>query len=260
MNRKDQRSFFIPLSVITALAFIAAVYFLPIAPFSEEKLNLLFKDVLTRAAIIAVLVIVLIRYSFDGVFFSKKRYPSPILLVAAFCVAIVNFPFPSFFSGKASIVNPAALPLLFIDCVAVAVEEELFFRGVLYSVITDFSKGKKRSLLLRIILSAFIFGVFHLFNGFSGEVFLQTLYTFFLGCLLAVLKEAFGNIFIGAIVHLLFNFGGSILQYAGEGEYFSLPFVLITVTVACFAGVVCIIILQKMSERSERDEELDGEY
>ncbi|MFK8043972.1 MAG: lysostaphin resistance A-like protein [Crocinitomicaceae bacterium] len=85
------------------------------------------------------------------------------------------------------------LALLFF-AVLPAIAEELVFRGILYKILKDLSSRKH----LAMILSAFIFAIFHF-------QILSFLPIFVVGYLLAYLYDKTGNIATGMLLHFLFN-------------------------------------------------------
>lgn len=218
-------------------------YFLPINIFEAEKLNGLFKNLILQSITLVLLLYIVIKCGYSNLLKVRKGKKPVILIIFAFLVAAINFPFYSLIAGKAEITDFTILPLFLLSCLVTALEEEIFFRGLLYSFVKDKFSGRKNQIILSVVLSSLIFGLFHLFNLLSGNgglVLLQVFYTFFLGCLLATLKESTGDIYIGLFVHALFNFCGGILNYAGSGEYFSYPLVVTVVIVALITGTLTL--------------------
>lgn len=88
------------------------------------------------------------------------------------------------------------LPNLLLLAALPAVFEELTFRGMIYGGL------KSRGRLYGIILSGFLFGIFHMnVNQFT--------YAFAMGAVMALLIEATGSIFSTVIVHFVIN-GNSV--------------------------------------------------
>lgn len=248
-NKNNNVSTYIFLG--TAILAIILIYVLPIEFFESATINELIKNTVLQAITLAVIVFVTIKCGYKDIYKSRYEVKSPTLIVAAFLVAVANFPVYSIFTGKAEITDTAAIYLLTLNCVVVGTEEELFFRAIVYPFIKNKLDGKPNKIILSVIFSSAIFSLFHLFNIFSGNVgytLLQVFYTFFLGCMLSTVYESEDNIFICAAVHATFNFCGNIVRVAGSGEYFSLQLVLTVIVVAVFAGIITLTKLLKLNK------------
>lgn len=239
-----------------AILAIILIYVLPIEFFESATINGLIKDTLLQAITLAVLVVVTLKCGYKDIYKRRYEVKSPTLIVAAFLVAFANFPVYSIFTGKAEITDTAAIYLLILNCVVVGTEEELFFRAIVYPFIKNKLDGKKNKIILSVIFSSAIFGLFHLFNIFSGNVghtLLQVFYTFFLGCMLSTIYEIEDNIFICAAVHATFNFCGNIVRVAGSGEYFSFQLVLTVMVVGVIAGIITLTKLLKINKTTNKE-------
>ena len=90
---------------------------------------------------------------------------------------------------------------MFIYSVLLApISEELIFRGV-----TMRQAKKALPFWVANLLQAFLFGVFH------GNM-MQGIYTFCLGFLLGYICEASGSIYNSILLHMLFNFWGTVIS------------------------------------------------
>lgn len=231
-----------------------AFYFLPLSLSENEKLNGLVKNLILQLATLILLLYIAKKCGFSDILKVKKGKTPAVLVIFSFLVAIANFPFYSLLTNKAEITDFSILPLFILSCLVTALEEELFFRGIIYSMIKEKLAKRKNQIIETVVLSSLIFSLFHLFNLLSGNigfVLLQVFYTFFLGCLLATLKESTNCVYIGVFVHALFNFCGGILDYAGSGEYFTLPLVLTVVTIAIVTGVLTLCQLLKLNKKTD---------
>lgn len=234
-----------------AILAIILIYVLPIDFFESATINGLIKNTLLQAITLAVLVFVTLKCGYENIYKRPRKLKSPTLILAAFLVALANFPIYSIFTGKAEINDGSAIFLLVLNCIVVGAEEELFFRGIVYPFIKNKMDGKKNKIILSVIISSSIFSLFHLFNLFSGEVgytLLQVFYTFFLGCMLSTVYESEDNIFICATLHATFNFCGNVVRVAGSGEYFSVQLILTVLLVAVLAGIITLTKLLKLNK------------
>lgn len=239
-----------------AILAIILIYVLPIEFFESATINGLIKNTLLQAITLAVLVFVTLKCGYKDIYKSPRGVKSPTLIVAAFLVAFANFPIYSIFSGKAEINDGTAMLLLILNCIVVGIEEELFFRAIVYPFIKNKLDGKRNKIILSVVFSSAIFSLFHLFNLFSGDVgytLLQVFYTFFLGCMLSTVYESEDNIFICAAVHATFNFCGNIVRVAGNGEYFSFQLVLTVSIVAVLAGIITLTKLLKLNDAPSKE-------
>lgn len=98
---------------------------------------------------------------------------------------------------------PFFLVFLLIGCFG-PICEEVVFRGVVYS-----GYRKSRRHIGAIVLSAFLFGCFHMNLN-------QMPYAFLIGIVLAVLMEATGSIWAPIIVHIVFNAHNVILMFVSN--------------------------------------------
>lgn len=89
---------------------------------------------------------------------------------------------------------------LFFIAFLPAVVEETVFRGVL------FHSYRKRNIFRAILISAVLFGLFHLNVN-------QFLYAVIMGVIFALVIEATGSIFTSMIMHFVFNANSVILYY-----------------------------------------------
>jgi membrane protease YdiL (CAAX protease family) len=135
---------------------------------------------------------------------------------------------------------------LLVIAVLPAIFEEIIFRGIVFSVLADrFSKNKK-GFLKTYVISSVIFGLAHLFNGFSFGTVLQVGYTVLTGGLFAFCLIMTKNILCCALVHGIYNFCGLLFDHVqglGNGVVFDLGTVI---TMAVISVVVGIFVLYKV--------------
>ena len=117
--------------------------------------------------------------------------------------------------------------------------EEIVFRGVLLFLLLDIFKGHKLKYFLSALISSGIFALFHLLNIFAnmdiGSVLLQSIYTFLIGGMLAVVALKAKNIWMGVFIHMAFNIGGLMSTTIATGDPWDTVFWILTIT----CGILC---------------------
>ena len=106
-----------------------------------------------------------------------------LYMIPCLIIAVDNFQFSAYFSGKMVLVrtNPFDFALFAVNCLFVGLFEEIIFRGIVFSVLAStFSKDRK-GLLKTYVASSLVFGLAHIFNGFSFGTLLQVVYTVLTG-------------------------------------------------------------------------------
>lgn len=182
-------------------------------------------------------------YMFGGrsfLLFTKTFLVSLVWSLPCFMVAFVNFPYGALASGAASFVKIDLLGLYILYVFGICLMEELVFRGVLLILVKDMFKRTRHAPLLVTIVTAAIFSLFHLTNLFRGagivDVLLQCLYTFLIGAMLTVTMLKLNNIWLCVLIHVIFNFGGMLLQEGMVNGYtWDVLFWVLTIT----SGVLC---------------------
>ncbi|TYA11261.1 CPBP family intramembrane metalloprotease [Paenibacillus faecis] len=122
-----------------------------------------------------------------------------------FCVPLLLMeviPFVAY--GPAFTRQGAEYAVLALFTIVVGFNEELYFRGLVFSFLTG--KSRKQA----VIGSAVIFGVLHAANALSGtnpaEVLLQIAFAFFAGLVLALIVSITRSLWIGIVWHTVHNF------------------------------------------------------
>lgn len=120
------------------------------------------------------------------------------VIISAYPIVIILNRFSMYFvKNQVSEMMPLMMkmgyfPMLFVVAVMPAFNEEFLCRGILYGAYRENSKKKG------ILLSALIFGLFHLNIN-------QMLYAIYLGIVLALMVEATGSIYTSMLMHFLLN-------------------------------------------------------
>ncbi|MCQ2435602.1 MAG: CPBP family intramembrane metalloprotease [Clostridia bacterium] len=174
------------------------------------------------------------------------------LTIPCLAVAINNMPIISLFRGDAYISDSWTwIGLFALQCVAVAVYEEIAFRGVLLMLILGRRKGKKAA-FEAVIVSSAVFALFHLLNLLDGagigQTIMQVGYSFLVGGMCAVLMLICGSIYPSILVHATYNFCGYIVPTLGGGTWWDTPTIIITAVLAVFTGVTVTVTLYKKAD------------
>lgn len=220
--------------------------------------NLLLADILPRVCILVPLLWVMIWRYRELLGFPRpwNRKKTLIWLLPPIAVALVNFPFSALISGTATVTHWEWIWLFTINCVLIGIMEEWFFRGILLDLFLQIAREKQRTVFLPVLFSSLAFGLFHLLNLLGGAGFLSVLlqvgYSFLLGGMLAVVFCKTRNLWICVILHTVFNAGGFLIYYLGEGNPQDLVFWILTAVVGIGCAVHIILTLVHMCERKLR--------
>ena len=192
---------------------------------------------------------------------AKRRY-TVIASVAAFAVAVNNFPWRAILLGNARVDAPLPAILLFLLlCLAVAALEEVVFRGILLPVLLSRFGRTTRARLSAILLSSAVFGLFHLLNLTAGAsvpaTLLQVGYSFLVGCAAAVLFLLSRRLGLAVLFHVVYNFGGMLVPRLGSGSVWDTETVILTAVLGTVAAVLMTFAFfcgEKMKENHPKQE------
>lgn len=247
------------LILALALCFAAALAFgLPnVTLLQDETADLLLTGTLSRAALAAFLILLLVLCEQTSVLrFPVEDLPRSLLwCVPCFAVAIVNFPFSALLSGTATVERIGLLPLFLCLCLTIGATEELLFRGILHVVIRQKLQKYRHGYVFSVILSSAIFGLYHLTNllygAGVGETLLQAGYSFLIGAMLAVTLDRTENIWLCVLLHALFDVGGTLISYLGEGSPQDTVFWVLTAVFGVLCAVHIIVSALRMDGRAQ---------
>lgn len=204
---------------------------------ADEFKNRMISEIVQQGCGCIAVILLLLRL--DVRLFEKPQ--GWLYLIPGIIIAVDNFPFYSYFQGNMRLAETEAMDFILFSgyCLAVGLFEECIFRGVIFSVLaSSFSKDKK-GFIKTYIVSSLIFGVAHLFNGFSAGTMLQVGYTILTGGLFAFVLIKTKNLLCCGFVHALYNFCGLIFstQGMGMGVVFDLGTALTMLIVSVPVGV-----------------------
>ncbi len=241
MLKSERRKKIINALQITAILFFCAITvtldFFKISYAQDEFRNRMISKIIQQVCgcVAAILLMARLKIRLFG------RIKNALYLIPCFIIAVDNFQFSAFFQGKMQLVRTAPIEfVLFLGyCLCVGLFEELIFRGVLFSVLAGVFSKDKKGFLKTYVVSSFIFGGAHLFNGFSFGTLLQVGYTVLTGGLFAFCLIKTKNVLCCALAHGVYNFCGLLFDVngLGSGVVFDLGTVLTMLTVSILVGI-----------------------
>lgn len=170
-----------------------------------------------------------------------------VLVLLYFVVCVNNFPFMSLFQRKLSFSNSFSILFsLILNCISVAVFEELIFRGIIICLLLKIFTDKKYQVFWSILISSTIFGSIHIINLFSGQsvfsVLLSVGYSFLTGAMFAITFLVTKKLFWSVLLHFVYNFCGSFSEFGLiVGEYWTVLQIIFTFFVALIVSIVTIV-------------------
>ncbi len=184
-----------------------------------------------------------------------------LYLLPCLIIAIDNFQFGAYFNGRMELVyrKPTDILLFGAYCLSVGLFEECVFRGLIFALLVDVLPQNKRGFLFTYVISSLVFGLFHIFNGFSGGALLQAGYSTLTGGLFAFCLIKTKNILCCAVVHGLYNFCGLLFGAynpsqciigLGSGVVFDKATVVTMVIVSVLVG---LFVLYKVFAYSDKE-------
>lgn len=240
--------------VVLALACIAATVLFAadksIVFDDDARIDALAKDVIERLFLATFLVVFCLSTGFKSLLAFNVKPPKRLLaLVPCTLVALANFPFSAIIGGGAIVQKNQYVWLFCLQCVLIGVVEELVFRLICWTIVTDKTKGKP--LVLQVVVNSAVFALWHLVNLLFGQgvgtTLLQVGYSFLIGAMLTTLYIATSNIWLCVAVHALFDFGGKLVATLGSGNVWDVSFWIATVVcgVICAVWVLYVLLVQR---------------
>ncbi len=180
-----------------------------------------------------------------------------LYLIPCLIIAVDNFQFAAFFSGKMQLIRKDAIDfiLFFLSCMSIGLFEEVVFRGLIFSILAGRFSNNRKGFLTTYVVSSLLFGLAHLFNGFSFGTLLQIGYTVLTGGLFAFCLIKTKNIFCCAFVHGIYNFCGLLFdtQGLGSGVVFDVGTVLTMLIVSIVVGAFVLYKVWTYSEEERQE-------
>lgn len=252
----SKRRIAIAVTAISVILMVCYELFLGDVIFStlDESVRFLVDMTVTRSLGAAVFITILVYLEFKVLNPIKAPlFKSFLFCLPAFAVAINNFPFSCMAKGIAVVDAPAwKIALLGFQCFAVALFEEMAFRGVIFLGFAE-KRRSRLGLFISIILSSAVFAAVHLLNIFTSSpiaVIMQIGYSFLIGGMCSVILLKTKNIWLCVAVHAVFNFGGAIVATCGHGEIWDTFTVIFTAVLAVVTFVYMLVAFIKLDVSS----------
>ncbi|MBR0236292.1 MAG: CPBP family intramembrane metalloprotease [Clostridia bacterium] len=237
------------IALMIAVLALTAIEIIKPSPFDDAEINRSFQAIISRAVGAALFILIAIYLGYDIFGLKKAINKKALFALPCLIVALNNLPYVALMRGDAMITGaPAEIYFFILECIFVALFEEVAFRGVLYLTL---QKGRttRRGLFFSVIVSSVVFGLFHLINLFYGasigQTALQVGYSFLVGCMCAFVLIKTGSIWYCVIIHAIYNFCGQIVSRLGAGEMLNAPQIIITVIISLLCAIYIVIILFK---------------
>ena len=250
-TRKDAQGAIILAVILVLCAITAILEFIDIQYCKDEVYNRFIEKIVqqTCGAIAGILILQRLNVRL----FARPK--NLLYLIPCLIIAVDNFQFSSYFNGEMQLIGtkPISFILFFGYCISIGLFEEVVFRGIIFSIIAGYCEKNKKGFLKTYIISSVVFGLAHLFNGFSLATILQVGYTILTGGLFAFCLIKTKNILCCALVHGVYNFCGLLFDKAqglGTGVVFDLGTVI---TMAVISVTVGIFVLYKVWNYSEEE-------
>lgn len=242
-KKKIDAGWIVLIALLVVCCAVAVIFSMDITLSEDETVNALLIATIPRLVTSVFLIVAIIQAGYHSMLHPKlSSWPHAMLWsIPCLLVALANFPFTALLSGEAVVERTDLLWLFLIECLSIGLMEELFFRGLIFPFILEKLQDRKHGILVSVVLSGLIFGLWHLTNLFTGagvaETLMQVVYTFLMGCMwsIAILKT--DNMWLGVFTHTLFDVGGMLVTQLGSGSFQDMWFWLFTVVF----GVLCAL-------------------
>ncbi|MCG2417808.1 CPBP family intramembrane metalloprotease [Aequorivita sp. F47161] len=220
-NLKNQSPFVITIAVLAVTAFIMVMPVealfgkIPNDDFKLEYLSLTFK----MGLIFPIAYSLIKSLKLQSLAGLSRPFPwrfGYLNLIPGYLIAIALL---GLLGKDLSAIAPFNLMLLLIGCLIVGFAEEYLFRGLLQSLFLNKYGLRKNGILISILLSSILFGLFHLLNltrnDNVGQVLIQVVFATFIGFFFGVMVLKTNRLNPLAITHGLINFSFSIAFLPG---------------------------------------------
>ena len=238
----SKRNKIITIALLAISTAVLIVFYEPAFALSgDETTHKLLLDIIPRMTVGACLAFIVYALGYKILQPVSRKTPRALLwCIPCFLVIVANFPFTALISGEAVIDRPDLIWLFVIKCLSIGLMEEMFFRGLMHTVIAERLEKHPQRIFLSVLISSAVFGLWHLVNLFSGSnvggVMLQVGYSFLIGAMLAVVLIKTENLWLCVLLHALFDVGGGIVGDLGHGPFQDMWFWIFTAV----AGAICL--------------------
>ncbi|WP_242651988.1 MULTISPECIES: CPBP family intramembrane glutamic endopeptidase [Leuconostoc] len=228
-------------------------------PFDPDAIPLTFMLVMLGILLLFIFLIIKLvnSISHGGKIFQQKLTLSTFQQIMT-GVVFLYFLFLYFQNGNVqSVLSLAHSPIkIIIACFAIAMGagffEEYFVRGYLFNIcqriLNKYGLEKNRLTIISAVTSI-IFGLIHLSNlsvDPAQAVYQQVFYATCIGLLFAAIRIVTNNIFIGAILHFLFDFQVDIYKVSSPDTWSSIIIVFLPI------AVISMILIKSLDRSVEK--------
>ncbi len=231
----------IPLGFWITLTFICGELFQPFS--TDVPIQVLFIQLLGTILFISLLIHLVNKRANNGFLFknklilSKKQKIYLYLILISFFIIYITSSFPSFIDFyKADFKTILAATTVALSA---GFFEEYLMRGYLFNLVQRILKRMRNTsytLTITSILTSCLFGLLHLGNmneAGSEAVYQQIFYATCLGIFFAAIKIITNTIYVGAILHFIFDLQPTILDPVDVSSW--LAIIIIFLPIAIFS-------------------------
>ena len=249
MNKPSKRNICLAVALISIILLIACEAFCTSSLFGDgisqtvaQSIDMIATRLLGGIAFLAMLVNLGYRVLNP---IRSPFFKSLVFSIAAFVIAINNFPISPVIKGEAVVREPWwSVALLFVECMCVGLFEEMAFRGVVFLGILRKNPEDRLWAFTSIAISSVVFGLVHLINIFESSpiaVLMQIGYSALIGAMCAVILMKTANIWLCVFIHGLYNFCGAVIPRCGVGKIWDTFTIVLTVIVSVIVAAWFII-------------------
>lgn len=117
--------------------------------------------------------------------------------------------------------KPLPVILMISESLMIGLYEEIVFRGLLLGIFLEKWGNNKKQLVCSVLLSSILFGLFHLFNLFSGVTLTSILYQIYYTIVIAIAFSALlirtnGNLLLCALIHGFYDMASGFGDFADK--------------------------------------------
>ena len=236
--------------IIICFILAAALYFSKFLPLKSTDLWAIIRQILINTLVGGILIVIALDFGFK--LFNRISLKGFLLILPCLLISLNNFPIIAAISGRAHITADKALIWLFaLECLSVALFEEVCFRGIIFLFILNRIKKDRFTNFKAIVYSSAIFALAHILNIFegagAGETILQVGYTFLTGSMWAAAVLLTGGISAGIVLHAAYNFGGMLFLRLGTITLqWDIATIVLTAALSVIVGVYLLYLILKM--------------
>ena len=224
---------------------------------SDATYQKLISETVLRGILLFALLVVFFASGYHKCFpiNKKEAWTKSLWILPCLLCVLANFPFSSLIQGTSSIERMDCVWLFALYTVFIGGLEEILFRVIFLDFLLHWLGKRKHGLFLAVFLDSAIFGLYHLFNLFSGGGFgptmLQVGYSFLIGGMFAICLLRTKNILYPILLHIIFDFGGFLVPLLGHGGFQDMVFWILTIVFGVLNLAHCLFTLYHLDKENE---------